>query len=915
MSHPSVEPLHRLAQLFDTDVEVGLTTDEAASRLKRDGWNILQAKPAVPVWRRFIAQFQDPLVYLLFVAIGISLAAWVVDGAKGLPVDVIVIAAIVIANALIGFFQENKAANAVEALSKMTAATSTVIRDGSVQSIESKHLVVGDLLTLAEGDAIDADARLVSARGLKVQESALTGESESVVKDPATLDQIEQIGDRKNMVHKGTAVVEGVGRAIVTGVGMNTEMGAIATMLHQTEEEESPLSKQIARVSKMLGLLVIVIAVITMVVLGVASSADSFQELVDVLLFGVSLAVAAVPEGLPAILSLVLAIGVQALARRNAIMKSLDSVETLGCASVIASDKTGTLTRNEMTLSRVVTASGEVTFSGSGYDPNGSIEGSPEAAALAEAEYVISGGSTANNASLSFDDGWTIQGDPTEAAFLVAMHKLPGLADKVLAFERVDEVPFTSERKIMSAAVRSGETYRLFTKGAPDVLLDKCVSLLVGHSTEALTEHSRLKIAADIRRLSAQGFRTLAVAFREIPEATIDESDEQNLVFAGLVAIIDPPRLEAKQAIAQAHRAKIRTLLITGDHPLTAVSIANQLGIIEGQEKALTGADLDELDEDSFYRLVRKTDIYARVGPSHKLRIIDALKSDGNIVAMTGDGVNDAPALKKADIGVAMGITGTEVSKQSANMILADDNYATIVSAIRHGRAIFDNIRKFLRFLLSSNMGEVLTIFVGVVLSGFLGITSHNGGLAVPLLATQILWMNLVTDSAPALAMGVDPTLGDVMSRPPRKPQEPIIDTHMWGRIIFIGIVMCVVTLLTIDIFLPGGLVEGSHSLTVARTAGFTTLVFAQLFNALNSRSDIGSAFCGFFSNQWLWGAIALTVALQIAVVQVPFLQSAFSTASLSLEHWVIAVAMSSVVLWAEEGAKALRRLSRSGIK
>ena len=918
---PSLRDSADVAIEVGVNATVGLSAAEAAARLARDGPNELRAKPPVPVWRRILAQFQDPLVYLLLVAIVISLVAWLAEGAHGAPVDVIVIAIIVIANAALGFVQESSAENAVAALAVMTAATSTVLRDGVLATVPSSGLVRGDILVLSEGDSVGADARLLIATGLKVQEASLTGESDATVKDPTTLGGQASIGDRFNMVFKGTAVVSGVGRAVVTGTGMDTEVGAIAEMLDRTETVDSPLQKEIASVSKALGLIVIGIAAVVMIALALVNGVDSIGDLVSILLMGVSLAVAAVPEGLPAILSLVLAIGVRALARRNAVMRNLHSVETLGSASVICSDKTGTLTRNEMTLRVVATASGEVELTGTGYQPEGEalLSGVAEDALLFEARRVLVGGALANNAQLTDVDGeWRIQGDPTEAAFLVAQHKLEGAAGRVAEYERQAEVPFTSERKMMSVLAQDlpSDQTRLITKGAPDILLARCKAIQVGTESLDLDQARRAAALGEVERLSGQGYRTLGVAYRTVdvegPELAgdLDESSEHGLVYLGVVGIMDPPRAEAAVAVSEAHRAGIRTIMITGDHPVTARRIASDLGIVDPDARAITGTELDELTEEEFRAATREVSVFARVAPGHKLRIVAALQADRHVVAMTGDGVNDAPAVKAADIGVVMGITGTEVTKEAAEMILVDDNYATIVAAVQQGRVIFDNIKKFLRYLLSSNMGEVVTVVFGVVFAEFLGLTAATGSgeLIVPLLATQILWINLVTDSAPALAMGVDPEIDDVMARMPRRPEDRIIDRAMWERIMFIGLVMGATTLLTIDMFLPGGVIPGSDSLEVARTAGFTTLVFAQLFNALNSRSETASAFRGLFTNKWLWGALGLGTVLQVLVVQVPFLQEAFGTAPLDLGQWAAATGMASIVLWAEELAKWIRR-------
>jgi Ca2+-transporting ATPase len=923
---PSMLDAAEVARRLGVDVDVGLATDEAARRLAQDGPNELRARPPIPRWRRLLAQFQDPLIYLLLGAIVISLAAWLIEGRHGWPVDGVVIAAIVVLNGLLGYAQEAKARSAAAALARMTAVTSTVLRDGRLQRIPNSRLVRGDLLVLAEGDAVGADARLVQAASLRVQEASLTGESVAVLKDVAALPGPAPLGDRRNMVFKGTAVVQGTGHAIVTATGMATEMGAIAAMLDATVEEPTPLQQEVARIGRMLGGVVIIVALVVVAAVFLVFDARSVADVIDVLLLGVSLAVAAVPEGLPAILSAVLALGVQRMARRNAIVKNLSSVETLGSASVICSDKTGTLTRSEMTIERLMTASGCARLTGVGYVPEGTIE--VEGAALqdealrAEAILVLSGGSLAGNAQLQHEDGgWRIQGDPTEAAFLVAERKLGVHEQRERRFERVAEIPFTSERKMMSAIEvdhAHDDQLVLVAKGAPDVLLERCTRARVGNDVVPLDGSLRRRVLADVDALSDAALRTLAVAYRPLPHGTaVDTSRpaelEQDLVFAGTVGIIDPPREEAARAIAEARRAGIRVIMITGDHPRTAARIAADLGLVQPGAKARSGAELDEMDDARFAEAVRNTSVFARVAPSHKLRIVDALQADGQIVAMTGDGVNDAPALKSADIGVAMGVAGTEVTKEAARMILADDNFATIVQAVREGRAIFDNIRKFLRYLLSSNMGEVLTVFLGVVLAGTIGLVASepDGAVVLPLLATQILWINLVTDSGPALAMGVDPEAEDVMARPPRRPDDRVIDRAMWIGVIETGSVMALVTLLTLDLYLPGGLIEGTHTLDNARTAAFTTLVLAQLFNCLNARSDTVSAFRHLFVNPWLWGAIALSVALQAAVVHVGFLNTAFGTVPLAPGQWLACVALASVVLWMAELRKWVVRATR----
>ena len=678
---PALQTADEALSAAGVDPGTGLSSVEVASRLVSHGPNELRSRPREAAWRRFLKQFADPLVYLLFGAMVISLVAWFLEGAGGLPIDVVVILLIVLANAVIGFVQENRAADAVAALADMTAARATVLRDGKLATIPAADLVPGDVLVLGEGDAVAADARLISASSLQVQEASLTGESEAVTKTVTPLAELGSLGDRHNMVFKGTAVARGVGRAVVTGTGMDTEMGRIATLLDETADEPSPLQREIAQISRTLGVLVIGIAVVVMIVVAAVNGVSSFHEAVDILLLGVSLAVAAVPEGLPAILSLVLAIGVQAMARRNAVMKDLHSVETLGSVSVIASDKTGTLTKNEMTIREIVTPSGRVELTGTGYEPVGAaVITGDEARTRAEAERTLAAGALANNAQLAKVNGtWEVQGDPTEAAFLVAQHKLEGVSERIGAWERIGEVPFTSERKMMSVLGRrtTDEHVRLFAKGAPDVLLERCTAELVGDDVVPLSDERRGRIEADIERLSAEGYRTLGVARRRAlgqDPATFAEDAEHDLVHLGVVAIIDPPRPEAVEAIAEAHRAGIRTVMITGDHPITAARIAADLGITEGSSRALTGREIESMDEEELGRAVRDVDVYARVSPEHKLRIVDALQADGQIVSMTGDGVNDAPALRSADIGIAMGITGTEVTKEAGEMILGDDN-------------------------------------------------------------------------------------------------------------------------------------------------------------------------------------------------------------------------------------------------
>ena len=950
---PSLTEANEVAKALDVDTNTGLSSAEAQRRLEKFGPNQLASAPPVPKWKKFLAQFQDPLVYLLLAATVISLIAWFIERSHGtagevLPFDAIVIILILIVNAVLGYIQEARAEQAVEALAQMTAPQTSVLRDGKIVHINTADVVPGDIVVLGEGDTVSADGRLFAAASLRIAEASLTGESVPVGKKPDTLDSAKALGDRTNMIFNGTSVTQGTGRAIVTGTGMNTQVGKIADMLSQTDDEDTPLQKEMTHVSKILGIAVCIIAAVVLVALFITQGFHKMpDDLIDSLLLAVSLAVAAVPEGLATILTVVLALGVQRMAKHNAIVKKLSSVETLGSASVICSDKTGTLTRNEMTVERIVTPSGEVQLTGTGYEPKGKMLGmggdaiEESAPVNAEALRTIAVGAFANDGDLRQNDAgqWEIVGDPTEVSLVVASRKIK--AERALGkLDRVAEVPFTSERKRMAVIGKDSSdngNLSVYAKGAPDVLLGYCTRIAVGDAVRPMTEGDRQEILATVERLSGEAYRTLGEAYRPLGTTSLadipgiktnaagqvtdisEQSDviERDLIWAGMVGIIDPPRTEVRDSVAEAHRAGIRTVMITGDHPLTAARIASDLGIIEKGGKALTGDQLDAMpDEAAFDKATSEVSVYARVAPEHKLKIVESLQRQGNIAAMTGDGVNDAPAVKSADIGVAMGITGTEVTKESAKMILADDNFSTIVAAVREGRVIFDNIRKFLRYLLSSNVGEVFTVFGGVMLAGVLGITQPGTtGVAVPLLATQLLWINLLTDAAPALAMGVDPQTDDVMARSPRKLTDRVIDRDMWIDIAFIGIIMAAVTLIGMDMHLEGGLftdrsIGGTHEFQMieARTMGFTILVFAQLFNAIASRSARQSAFVGLFSNKWLWGAIGLSVVLQLVVIYVPFLNSAFGTTPLGPWAWAECICLAAVVLIASEIYKAIMR-------
>jgi P-type Ca2+ transporter type 2C len=904
-----------------TDAARGLTSAEARARLERDGPNRLAAERPVSAWRKFLAQFTDVLVVLLLLATAISAILWLYERDSPLPYEAIAISAVVLLNAVMGYLQEQRAESAIAALQQMSAAHAHVIRDGAVTTIPSADVVPGDILVVEEGDTAAADARIIESTALSMAEASLTGESVPVAKDVDAISGDAVLGDRTNMIYSGTSATYGRGRSVVVATGMRTEMGRIAGMLARVPAEHTPLQKELDYVGKLLGGVVIAIAIVMIATIVLVEHVRALSALFDVLILGVALAVAAVPEGLPAVVTTVLSIAVQRMARRNAIVRHLSAVETLGSASVIASDKTGTLTRNEMTVREVVTASGRVVFSGTGYAPVGDIEqdggGAVAGSLRIELERALAVADRANNASLQQRNGrWSVQGDPTEGALIVAARKA-GLNAETLTrrFTRVGEVPFSSERKLMSTLHTDEETkgrVLLFTKGAPDVLLTRCGRELVGDAQRPLTEARRREILEANEALAGRALRTLGVAYRSSFDGTLTQASlgshvERDLVFAGLIGMIDPPRDEARDAVARAQGAGIRPVVITGDHPRTAAVIARELGIVS-EARAVTGAELEAMSDGSLDRIVGDVSVYARVDPEHKLRIVGALQRRGAIVAMTGDGVNDAPALKTADIGIAMGVTGTDVAKQAADMVLADDNFATIVAAVEEGRSIFSNVRKFLRYLLSSNIGEVMTMFFGVVLGPAIGLQLHGDVIVLPLLATQLLWINLVTDGAPALAVGLDPPDRRLMELPPRPSRERVITGRMWSGIFFVGVIMAAGTLYVLDASLPGGLVEGVGSLRYAQTMAFNTLILFQLFNVFNARSDRESAFRGLFSNGRLWAAVMLSVALQGFVLYVPFLQRAFSTQALSGRDWLCCTVTASSVLWIRELEKFLYR-------
>jgi Ca2+-transporting ATPase len=917
---------HLLAWL-NTDAQHGLSDEEARARLVTHGHNVLTVEKPVPAWKKFFAQFQDVLVILLLVATAISAGLWVYERDSALPYEAIAIFIVVLLNAILGYIQQERAEEAVAALRRMSAAQARVIRNGVRHSIPADEIVPGDIILIEEGDTIPADARLISSSSLQTAEAPLTGESLPVSKDTVAIAKEAEVGDRHNMVFSGTAATYGHGCAVVTATGMQTEMGRIAKLLKQAPAEITPLQSELDHAGKVLGIIVVLIAIVMIATIIFVEHVRSLSAVIDVLILGVALAVAAVPESLPAVVTAVLSVGVLRMAKRNAIVRRLAAVETLGSATVIASDKTGTLTKNEMTVRKLVTAGGSVSFSGTGYATHGLVQpdggGSLDGALRFEVVRALAAADRANNAVIQQHNGaWTAQGDPTEAALIVAARKA-GLEKEALdaRFARLAEVPFSSERKLMSTIhsdANRQERLLAFTKGAPDILLARCPHELVGEETRPLTDARRAEILKTNEELAGEALRTLALAFRSLPKEgfkadEVDQRVEQDLVFLGLIGMMDPPREEARAAVTRAKNAGIRALMITGDHPATAAVVAQELGIATAG-RAMTGAEIEKMPDEALDRTVQEVSVYARVNPEHKLRIVKALQRDGNTVAMTGDGVNDAPALKTADIGVAMGMAGTDVSKEAADMVLADDNFATIVAAVEEGRAIFSNIRKFLRYLLSSNIGEVITMFFGVLLADVIGLASQgDGAVVLPLLATQILWINLVTDGAPALALGIDPADAGNMTHPPRPRSERVITRDMWAGIVFVGTIMAAGTLFVLDASLPGGLIEGAGTMRYGQTMAFTTLILFQLFNIFNARSDSESAFVGLFSNPWLWAGILLSLLLQMAVIYIPLLQQAFSTVSLSAEDWLRCTIVASSVLWLRELSKLIARATSRG--
>ncbi|MGD1992821.1 MAG: cation-translocating P-type ATPase [Anaerolineae bacterium] len=904
-------PVSDLVAALRTHLNHGLSRDETRRRLAQFGPNELQERPRPSFWKLLLDQFSNFLVIILLASAVISLFL-------GEYLDAGAIMAIVVLNAVLGVVQESKAEEALAALKKMTAPEARVIRSGHIGTVPAREIVPGDVVLLEAGHYVPADLRLVEAFNLKVDEAALTGESAPVSKDAAVLmDREIPMGDRKNSAFMGTMVTYGRGKGIVVATGMVTQFGMIAEMIQSYDEEPTPLQRKLDQLGRWLGIGCLVVCGIVGLV-GVLRG----LPLLEMFMTAVSLAIAAVPEGLPAVVTVCLALGMQEMIRRHALIRRLPAVETLGSATVICSDKTGTLTQNEMMVVRGWVNGAFFSLTGEGYQPQGefSRNGQPFSPQTDRVVRRLCQGATlCNDAVLEpsgqAEDGhptWRMVGDPTEGALVVAAAKA-GLWQENLerAYPRVAEVPFESERKRMTtvhrvtdAANASHDPYPFvaYVKGAPDLLLSRCSRILTPEGVQSLDETWREAALTANEDMCREALRILGVAYRpldELPPHPSADTLEQDLIFVGMMGMIDPARPEVKQAVEVARAAGLKTVMVTGDYPQTAIAIAEELNLLSPAGHVLTGSELDQIAEADFLKIVGDVDVYARVSPQHKVRIVEAFKQRRHVVAMTGDGVNDAPALKRADIGVAMGITGTDVSKETADMVLTNDNYASIVSAIEEGRIIYSNIRKFVFYLLSCNVGEILVIFLAMLAQ-----------LPVPLRPIQLLLLNLVTDGAPALALGLETGDPDIMSRPPRPAREPVINREMmWG----IAIQSVAITGAVLWAFFLG-LRRFPDSLPAAQTMAFVTLTSSELFRAFTSRSEYYSVFSiGLFSNRWMLVAFASSLLLLLLVVYAPFLQPLFVTVPLGLEEWLAIAPLILVPSVAAELTKlVMRRLKSS---
>ncbi|KGX93227.1 ATPase [Pontibacillus halophilus JSM 076056 = DSM 19796] len=865
-----------LARKLAVNMKQGLTEQQAAERLRKFGPNVLEEGQQVKWYMLLFRQFQDFMVLVL-------LAATLVSGLLGEYIDAIAIMAIVLVNGILGFFQERKAEKSLSKLKELSAPVAYCLRGNEWKKTPSSELVVGDVVKVSSGDRISADLRLVEVRGLEVEESALTGESLPVAKNnqPLSEEHVE-LGDQSNMAFTGTLVTRGNGIGVVVGTGMDTAMGQIASMLVSTERIPTPLERKLEELGKIL-IVTALLLTLFVVVIGVLQGHPIYQ----MFLAGVSLAVAAIPEGLPAIVTVALSLGVQRMIKKKAIVRKLSAVETLGCASVICSDKTGTMTENQMTVKHIFTMDDALYVTGEGYDVSGSFfdNGNEiELSQLPDVRNMLLYGNLCNHAKLvKKDDAFALDGDPTEGAIVVAGRKARIDEQTLSGWTIIHEIPFDSDRKRMTVVVEDNHGKRLsITKGAPDVLLPRTSMVKTVARVKPMQKKEEQAISSSISSMADEALRTIAICYKPLSntEDFTDYTLEKDLIFAGVVGMIDPPRKEVKAAISECRAAGIKTVMITGDHAKTAEAIAKQLELIPDKGLVMEGSQVSNLSDDQLDDLIDDIYVFARVTPQHKLKIVQSFQRKGHVVAMTGDGVNDAPAIKASDIGVSMGRSGTDVAKESSSLILLDDNFATIKAAIHEGRNIYDNIRKFIRYLLASNVGEILVMLFAMLLA-----------LPLPLVPVQILWVNLVTDGLPAMALGLDQSEGDVLKRAPRKPTEGIFSRGLGFKIISRGILIGIVTLMAF-IWAYDGTTEG---LVYAQTVAFSTLVMAQLIHVFDCRSEKSVFSRNPFQNLYLVGAVVSSVLLLLVVLYYEPLQPVFHTTDLVLYDWGMILALSAV--------------------
>ena len=883
--------INEVVKKHGTDPKRGLTSSEASARLEKYGPNMIESSNKKSIWKKIFEQIADPMVLLL-------IAAAIVSAFTGDAIECAIIIAIVVINAIMSIIQEGKAEDSVAALQKMSSPEATVIRDGKRGHVKAEDLVPGDIVILETGDIIPADMRLIETSNLKIDESSLTGESVAVEKDASfTTNEDVGIGDRENYAHSSSIVTYGHGIGLVTGTGSNTEIGKIATSLDEVEDKDTPLQNQLKKLSKVLAILVIVVCIAVFAVGYLRGGADLLENF----MIAVSLAVAAIPEGLTAVVTIVLSIGMNRMAERKAIVKNLLSVETLGSTTVICSDKTGTLTQNEMTITKVYTNDTEYEVEGSGYKPEGEIRDEDKQVVKDDDQIklLMTIASLCNDANLIREgEEYKITGDPTEGAMLSFAEKWNiNQEDLNEKHPRIQEIPFDSTRKMMTTFHELDGKYYAMTKGAPDIIMKNSSNILIDGNLIEFTDAKRKELADENNNLASQALRVMAYAFKPLESLDTDlttENIEHDMVFVGLTGMIDPPRPEARAAVAECHASGIDVIMITGDYFETALAIAKDLGIADSRDQAMQGSELNDKTHEEIREIVKTKRIFARVSPENKVQLVKALEANDNVVAMTGDGVNDAPAIKNADIGISMGITGTDVAKDASDMILVDDNFATIVNAVEEGRVIFSNIKKFVSFLLSCNIAEVLIVFISILL-----------GLPSPLTPIQLLWLNLVTDAFPALALGVEPAEPGLMEEPPRDPKESIISgevkTNLIMQSIYITIAVLAAYIVGLKWIFPDS-IEGAHTMV------FATLITSELLRAFSVRSTKYTLKeLGFATNPNLIKAVLLSFSLLLVVMYVPVLTELFEVVSLTWE-WIPVLILSLIPLVLGEIGKIVRR-------